>query len=117
MRISRRITLATGLALGGYVIASASGCGSDSQDTVGPNVAAVVTANGGNNQVAVLGDPLGDSVAVKVTNARGNPVTNASVAWTVTSGGGSVSPATSTTDVNGVAKAAWTLGKGSTGAN
>jgi hypothetical protein len=47
---------------------------------------------------------------VRVTDAAGNPVTGAAVQWLVRSGGGSVSPASGTTDASGQASARWTLG-------
>jgi hypothetical protein len=56
------------------------------------------------------GMPLADSVAVVVRDAHGNPVAGHTVAWTVTQGGGSASPAASTTNAEGVAKTRWTLG-------
>jgi hypothetical protein len=56
------------------------------------------------------GTALADSVAVQVRDAHGNPVAGHTVAWTVTLGGGSASPATSTTNAEGVAKTRWTLG-------
>lgn len=56
------------------------------------------------------GLPLGDSTAVVVRDAYGNPVAGHTVAWTVAAGGGSVSPATSVTNAQGVARAHWTLG-------
>src|SRR5206468_765261 len=39
MHITRRMLVASRLALGGFAIASATACSSDNQDTVGPNVA------------------------------------------------------------------------------
>ena len=53
---------------------------------------------------------VGDSVRVRVTNPKGFNVGNAKVAFAVTAGGGSVSPAKATTDANGLAAARWTLG-------
>ncbi|HST60546.1 MAG TPA: Ig-like domain-containing protein, partial [Longimicrobium sp.] len=54
--------------------------------------------------------PLADSVAVFVRDAYGNAVAGHTVSWTVRQGGGTVSPATSVTGANGVARASWTLG-------
>ena len=51
-----------------------------------------------------------DSLVVRVVDRFGNPVPGASVAWTVKSGGGRVSPAAAETDAEGIAKALWTLG-------
>jgi adhesin/invasin len=42
----------------------------------------------------------------------GNPVVGAAVTWVVTGGGGSLDPATGTTDENGRASTVWTLGPG-----
>jgi hypothetical protein len=50
-------------------------------------------------------------VTVAVDN-NGAAFPNASVTWTVGSGGGSVSPSTSQTDATGHASATWTLGPG-----
>jgi alpha-tubulin suppressor-like RCC1 family protein len=56
------------------------------------------------------GLPLADSVAVRARDQYGNPVAGATVWWAATSGGGSVSPATSVSRADGTARAAWTLG-------
>jgi alpha-tubulin suppressor-like RCC1 family protein len=56
------------------------------------------------------GVTLTDSVRVIVTNIDSVRVPNARVRFTVTEGGGSVSPATVTTGPNGIAATAWTLG-------
>ena len=58
------------------------------------------------------GATITDSLRVVVTNIKGAPVANAKVAFTVTDGGGSVSPATATTGSTGIASAQWTLGPG-----
>ena len=112
MQISRP-TLAAALALGALALA----CDADDEDTLGPNVAARVSVLAGDDQATTVGDTLRDSVAVRVSNARGNPVTGATVTWTVTGGGGAVSPASSTTDAQGVARTRWTLGGAATGTN
>ncbi|HEX6367741.1 MAG TPA: Ig-like domain-containing protein [Longimicrobium sp.] len=56
------------------------------------------------------GTPLADSAAALVRDQHGNPVSGVTVNWAVTSGGGSVSPASSTTSAQGIARARWTLG-------
>lgn len=53
---------------------------------------------------------LTDSLRVVVTNIYGAKVPNAKVLFTVTEGGGSVSPSTTTTGPMGIAAAQWTLG-------
>jgi hypothetical protein len=71
---------------------------------------AQVQVVGGNGQTGAPSGLLADSLAVKVVYADGQPVPQATVAWTVSSGGGTLSTATATTNAAGVAKAAWTLG-------
>lgn len=56
------------------------------------------------------GTPVADSAAALVRDQYGNPVPGVTVNWAVTSGGGSVSPASSTTNAQGIARAQWTLG-------
>jgi hypothetical protein len=59
---------------------------------------------------ATPGAAVPDSVHVRVTNPKGAFVANAKVAFAVTAGGGSVSPATAKTDANGLAAVRWTFG-------
>jgi hypothetical protein len=47
---------------------------------------------------------------VRVTDASGHAVPAVSVRWSVVTGGGTISPASSTTNGSGVASAAFTLG-------
>jgi adhesin/invasin len=63
----------------------------------------------GDGATGGVGQPLADSLAVRVTDRLGNPVPNAAVAWSAT-GGGAVQPAGGTTDARGIARARWTLG-------
>ncbi|HEX6911833.1 MAG TPA: Ig-like domain-containing protein, partial [Longimicrobium sp.] len=65
---------------------------------------------GGDAQVAEVGTMLPDSLAVRLLTQAGAPVQGAAIAWAVVTGGGRVSPATSRTDPQGFARAAWTLG-------
>jgi hypothetical protein len=75
-----------------------------------PLVAANIEAFGGDGQSAPVGDPLPDSLRVRVTDASGHAVPDVPVSWSVMTGGGIISPATSTTNSAGVASAALTLG-------
>ncbi|HEX2079604.1 MAG TPA: Ig-like domain-containing protein, partial [Longimicrobium sp.] len=63
-------------------------------------------------QAGSVGGPTRDSLAVQVLDQYNNPVPGATVSWAVAAenGGGSVSPAQSTTNANGIARAQWTLG-------
>jgi len=72
--------------------------------------AIVKKIHGGDEQVASAGSTLSDSLVVRIEDEHGNPVAGAEVTWSVTAGGGSVSPGSSQTDTAGVARAAWTLG-------
>ncbi len=56
------------------------------------------------------GHPVDDTVAVRVVDASGAPMSGVSVRFEATTGGGSFSPSTSTTDAQGLAKGVWTLG-------
>jgi protocatechuate 3,4-dioxygenase beta subunit len=75
-----------------------------------------VVVSSGSGQTAAAGSAPTDSLAAKVMDQYGNPVANATVQWTVTAGGGSVSPASVTTNAAGLAKTRLTLGA-SRGAN
>ncbi|HUR95009.1 MAG TPA: invasin domain 3-containing protein [Gemmatimonadales bacterium] len=63
----------------------------------------------GNRQSGTTGEPLGDSLVVKVMDRFGNPVLGAEVTWTAEVGG-SVSPATSVTAADGLAATERMLG-------
>jgi VCBS repeat-containing protein len=63
----------------------------------------------GDNQTAAVRSALPDSLVVRVTDALDNPVAGVEVTWAV-GGGGSISPASVTTDANGLAAAERVLG-------
>ena len=93
------------------VTVSADGVGPGSfTATATPGPAARLSVVSGNNQAAGALQPLPLPVVVGVSDAWGNVVTGASVGFAVTSGGGSITPATATSDANGRASASWTLG-------
>ncbi len=65
----------------------------------------------GDGQEAAAGSPVAIAPTVVVRDADGNPIAGAGVRFTVTGGGGTVSPATVITGADGrAAVAAWTLG-------
>ncbi len=76
-----------------------------------PLAAGTVAAVSGNGQVGVAGQALAAPVQVRILGSDAQPLPGASVTFTVTTGGGSVSPASATTDANGLASTSWTLGK------
>jgi hypothetical protein len=91
--------------------ASASGAGTVMfSATATPGAASQLSIVSGNNQVSGATQPLPLPVVVAVTDAWGNAVAAVDVGFSVTSGGGSMSPATIGTDANGRASATWTLG-------
>ena len=60
----------------------------------------------------VAGDPLPDGPRVRVMDHTKTPMAGVTVTFTVTAGGGSISPASSVTDHAGIAVAGtWTLGE------
>jgi hypothetical protein len=69
-----------------------------------------VTIVSGNGQSGPVSTELPTALGVSVRDAGNNPVPNVAVTWVIGTGGGSVTPTTSTTDANGLATAAWTLG-------
>jgi Big-like domain-containing protein/invasin-like protein len=63
----------------------------------------------GDGQTAPVGTTLVSPLVVKATDAQGNPVAGIVVAWSAT-GGGTVSPATGSTGIDGTASTQRTLG-------
>jgi hypothetical protein len=72
--------------------------------------ASQMTRFAGDAQVDTVGATLPVALAVKVTDALNNPVSGVTITWTVTGGGGSVSPPTSLSNTSGIATTSWTLG-------
>lgn len=64
----------------------------------------------GNNQNADAGQKLANPVVVRVLDAGNAPLASVTVTWTVTVGGGSVSPVSGPTNAQGTATAEWTVG-------
>ncbi|HEX5724471.1 MAG TPA: Ig-like domain-containing protein, partial [Longimicrobiaceae bacterium] len=67
---------------------------------------------GGALRAGAPGLPLADSLAVRLRAGDGTPLAGVVVIWVAAEGGGAVSPLTSTTGPDGVARTAWTLGPG-----
>ena len=93
-----------------FLLALVFGC----SDSIGPGISlgppATLSGIGGSDQQAAAGSVAPESLSVRVTDARGRPVPGTPVTWTVTAGGGSVTPTTTRTDAAGKASASWTLG-------
>src|SRR5207249_1833859 len=94
-----------GLATLAVVALCACGGGGDG----GPH-ASSIALSAGDNQVAAAGAALPESLAVIVRDNAGAALPGVAVTWSVTAGGGSVSPTTRTSDASGIAKTRRTLG-------
>jgi hypothetical protein len=68
------------------------------------------TTGSGDGQTGASGAALPQPIVVKVAASDGVGVVGAPVTFTVSTGGGSVSPSSGVTDANGLAQTAWTLG-------
>ncbi|HEV2148759.1 MAG TPA: Ig-like domain-containing protein, partial [Longimicrobiaceae bacterium] len=89
-------------------ITFAVGC--DGAPPTGSHEAAQVQAVTVDALTGTVGSTLPTALAVRVLDDRGRAMGGVTVAWSVTAGGGAVDPATSVTDMEGVARASWTLG-------
>jgi alpha-tubulin suppressor-like RCC1 family protein len=78
--------------------------------------ASMAPSNWTQPNAATPGAVVSDSIRVFVTNTASAPVAGTRIAFAVTGGGGTVSPAVVTSSGNGVAATQWTLGS-SAGAN
>ncbi len=86
-------------------------CACSDDNSGGSTTLSVAKAtNSGDGQTAVVGEALANPLRVIVTN-NGAAANGVTVTW-ATPNGGSVAPATSTTDANGIATTTWTLGSG-----
>ncbi|MCA1800198.1 MAG: Ig-like domain-containing protein, partial [Actinobacteria bacterium] len=98
----------------GQTITAVDGTLSATSNTfdVDPGAASEILINAGDGQSAEVGTAVATPPGVIVRDAEGNAVANESVIFEVTSGGGTVDPATAvSTDENGIATVTnWTLG-------
>jgi len=95
----------TGLAAA-LVLAFAAAC-KESAPPVSHAPTHLITVSG-SGQSGDVGAALAAPIVVQARDAADRPVENIPITWTVT-GGGTVSPATSTTDTAGKASVVWTL--------
>jgi Domain of unknown function (DUF4082)/Bacterial Ig-like domain (group 1) len=72
-----------------------------------------ITKVSGDNQTGAAGTTLPNPLVVQVKNSAGNPQSGVTVNFAVTSGGGSVSPASAVTNASGQASTTLTLGASS----
>lgn len=90
------------------------GCGGGGDDPPTPvepaRPPAAISIVGGNEQTGDAGGVLPESLSVGVRDAGGQAVPAVSVSWRVSTGSGTVSPATSLTDAQGLAKTSFKVG-------
>lgn len=91
--------------------ATVTGIGSVTFQATGTTGAAGrISVAAGDAQTGIVGDVLATQLRARVTDANGNPVTGATVAWATPAGSGSLGNTTTTSDASGIALASWTLG-------
>jgi PKD repeat protein len=97
-------------ALFGALLLLATACAGS--DLILPNDSPAIRVIGGDGQSGEVGELLPEPVVVKVTDASGQPLANATVSFALTSTGegGEISPPTDTTDEAGKAEAHLLLG-------
>src|SRR4051812_5894045 len=81
---------------------------SDTTSSTGAH-ANVIAKTSGDAQTGTLSSTLASPLVVTVKSAAGAPVSGVVVTWTVATGNGALSAATSTTDASGHASVRWTL--------
>lgn len=87
------------------LLALLAACGSDGA----PSDARSITPQSGDDQTGIVGEELAPLV-VRVVDASDVPEADVEVGWSVVSGGGDITPASSLTDANGLASTTFTLG-------
>jgi adhesin/invasin len=106
--ITTRRRLAYSLSFG--LAAASSACGGDGLVLPNESRPASISVVSGDGQSAAAGAALAQPLVVSVVDALDRPVQGQTVAFTVDAGGGTVAPATASTDADGLASASWTLG-------
>lgn len=91
----------------GSAIVAAAACG---DHTLGPTVPDSISAASGDSQSILVGNRSSAPLVAVVKNSSGSPLPNVTVNWSVTSGGGSLSSITTTTDANGQAQTTYLSG-------
>lgn len=106
MPLLHRAPAAAALALTALLLTS---CGDDTPKEPAPRATALLPVDGAPRS-GTAGTALTQPFVVKVTDQNGQPFANVPVTFAVTAGGGSVTPATATTDAQGTARTTLTLG-------
>jgi Big-like domain-containing protein len=105
----RRLPLSPSL-WASLAVLAVGGCGGEGLVLPATDASTRIRLIQGNEQLGTTDAPLEDSLVVQVVDSANNGLPDRTVTWVVSSGGGRVSPETTTTDEDGYASAAWTLG-------
>ena len=108
----KRLALASRMLGSSLCVAALASAVMTCSDNLSPTrlVPATLARSSGDGQTGTVAQTLPNAVVVRVLSASGAPVQGVTVTWTVTTGGGSVTTATATTDASGLNSAVWTLG-------
>jgi hypothetical protein len=97
--------------VGSALLFSSAACNNDDNTTFAVILAPTsIIVTSGNGQFGVAGQPLAQPIVIHVSDQNRASIADATVTWTVLSGGGSVSAIASQTDANGDASITWTMG-------
>src|SRR4051794_26687178 len=92
------------------VLAGLAACGGGDLALPSQGDPSQITVVRGNRQSGTIGEPLADSLVVKVVDRFGDPVAGSTITWSPEVGGGSVNPPTSVTSAQGMAATQRVLG-------
>ncbi len=101
----------------GYTVVASSASATSATSnafTVGASAPATLALQSGGGQSGQPNTALPSQILARVADAFGNPVSGAQVQFSVSSGGGSVTPTSATTNNLGTAGTVWTLGAAGT---
>jgi hypothetical protein len=102
-------TLQIGRTISALLLGAALVAGCDST-TPQPQIIDRIEIVSGDGQSAPVGTALPNPLVIQVSGPNGEPITDCHIAWTVTSGGGSVSSGLTTTGSDGRTFVTWKLG-------
>ena len=102
--------LATAMANGSAQITASAGSVSGNATVTVAQVPTQVNVVGGATQSAMVTTSLTDSLAFVVRDSRNNPIPGAATSFTVSTGGGTVSPPSAVADAAGRVATRWTFG-------
>jgi hypothetical protein len=102
--------LVTALANGGTQVTATAGSATGSAAVTVAQQASAIVRGSGDGQSAPVTQPLPNPIVAVVRDASGSPVQGATVTFSVSQGGGVVTPTSALTDAAGEASTQWTFG-------